>query len=152
MPLFLPIPFVNVPIRPEHRTCLFVLAVIIVNDNNNISCFQSVFEQICCSKAEISCSNHAFIYFTLWNVHFKSTTHTMQWFVKLVTCLVLLASKKAQKGQKKCVVFLILYALQDDVLQKGNLFMENDCCKTNTTCTYLTHSIMTIWLISFCSW
>ena len=114
MPLFLPTTFVNMPIRPEHQTCLFVLAVIIINDDNNILCFQSVFKQTCCSKAEIakiSCSNHAFIYFTLWNVHFKSTMHMMQWFVKLATCLVLLASKKAQKGQKKCVVFLIYYVI-----------------------------------------
>jgi len=78
MPLFSPITSLNVPIRPEHRTCLFVLAVVIVNDDNNISHFQSVFEQICCSKAEISCSDHAFFYFTLWNVHFKSAMHTMQ--------------------------------------------------------------------------
>jgi hypothetical protein len=35
-----------------------VLAVVIVNNDNDISCFQSIFEQICCSKAEISCSDH----------------------------------------------------------------------------------------------
>ena len=78
MPLFLPTTFVNVPIRPEHQTCLFVLAVVVINKDNNISHFQSVFEQICCSKAEISCSDHAFIYFILWNVYFKSTMHIIQ--------------------------------------------------------------------------
>jgi len=51
--------------------------------------------------------SRGYLWWTL-NVHFKSTMYTMQWFVKLTTCLVLLASKKAQKGQKKCVVFLMI--------------------------------------------
>jgi hypothetical protein len=45
-----------------------------------------------------------------------------------------------------------LYALQDDVLQKGNSSMEEDCCKGTFTCTFFTRSVVTIWLTSFRMW
>lgn len=42
-----------------------------------------------------------------------------------------------------------LYELQDDVLQKGDSFMEEDRREKIAICTYFTRSVVTFWLTSF---